>query len=258
MKERLQKILARAGLGSRRECETIILAGRIAVDGKRVTTLGTTVDADDSKITCDGEPIQKERKIYFLLNKPKGYVCTNNDELGRLQVIDLVKNVEQRIYTVGRLDKESEGLILVTNDGELANKLSHPKHGLSKTYFVEIDGYLTDRAVQALKTGVWLSFGKTKPVTVKNVRRGKQKSRFEMVLKEGKNREIRRMLAECGYKVRIVRRIKIGNLSDPALKSGKYRKLQMYEVAGLYAIAERSFAKTINSGHKQKKKSVRT
>lgn len=237
--ERLQKILAEAGLGSRRECESIIVAGRVTVDGERVTTLGTTVDASKSKIRCDGTLIQKQRKIYFLLNKPKGYVCTNRDELERLQAIDIIKNVTQRIYTIGRLDKESEGLIVVTNDGDLANKLSHPKYEVSKTYFVEVDGYLSDAAIKALESGVWLSFGKTRPVRIQHVRRGKQRSRFEMMLKEGKNREIRRMLVDCNYKVRILRRIRIGNLYDPALKVGKYRKLTDGEVARLFALAER-------------------
>lgn len=243
MLERLQKILAEAGVGSRRECEKIITAGRVTVDGKRIASLGTTVDAEKSEIRCDGSLIQKQRKIYFLLNKPKGYVCTNRDELDRLKAVDIIKNVTQRIYTIGRLDKESEGLIILTNDGDLANMLSHPKHEVRKTYFVEVDGYLTDAAIKALESGVWLSFGKTRPVRVQNVRRGRQRSRFEMVLKEGRNREIRRMLVDCNYKVRILRRIKIGNLHDPALKIGKYRKLADHEVARLYAITKRVDAK---------------
>ncbi|MCC7210280.1 MAG: rRNA pseudouridine synthase [Candidatus Brocadia sp.] len=246
MAERLQKILAEAGLGSRRECERIIVAGRVTVDGKRVVTLGTTVDAEESEIRCDGSLIRKQRKIYFLLNKPKGYVCTNRDELERLKAIDIIKNVTQRIYTIGRLDKESEGLIIVTNDGDFANKLSHPKYEISKTYFVEVDGYLTDAAIGALESGIWLSFGKTQPVRIRNVHRGKQRSRFEMVLKEGKNREIRRMLVDCNYKVRILRRIKIGNLYDPSLKIGKYRKLTDNELARLYALSERGCARRSN------------
>lgn len=243
MLERLQKVLAEAGFGSRRECEKIITAGRVTVDGKRVTTLGTTVDPDKSKIYCDGTLVQRQRKIYYLLNKPKGYVCTNRDELDRMRAIDVIKNINQRIYTIGRLDKESEGLIILTNDGILANKLSHPKYEVKKTYFVEVDGYLNDETIKALKTGVWLSFGKTHPVTIKNVQRGRQRSKFEMILKEGKNREIRRMLAEYGHKVRILRRIKIGNLSDPNLKVSKYRKLADHEVVQLYAIAEGDYSK---------------
>jgi len=189
-------------------------------------------------------PIKKQRAIYYLLNKPKGYVCTNRDELYRLKAIDILENITQRIYTIGRLDKESEGLIIVTNDGDLANKLSHPKYEVKKTYFVEVDGFLTGAAVDALKSGVWLSFGKTRPVFVQNVRRGKMRSRFEMVLKEGKNREIRRMLSDCGYKVRTLRRTKIGNLCDSALKVSKYRKLTDAEVARLYSLAERNVNKT--------------
>src|SRR3970040_848798 len=146
MLERLQKILAEAGIGSRRECERIIAAGRVTVDGKRVTTLGTTADADKSGICCDDMPIKKQRTIYYLLNKPKGFVCTNRDELGRLQAVEIIENVTQRIYTIGRLDKGSEGVIILTNDGDLANKLSHPKYEVSKTYFVGGDGYRRDTA----------------------------------------------------------------------------------------------------------------
>lgn len=240
MLERLQKFLAEAGIGSRRECERLIEDGRVSVDGTLVTTPGMVVDAEKSAIHFDGALVQKERKIYYLLNKPKGYVCTNRDELDRLKAIDILENITQRIYTIGRLDKESEGLIIVTNDGDLANKLSHPKFEVKKTYFVEVDGFMTNVAVDALKSGVWLSFGKTRPVMVQNVRRGKKRSRFEMVLKEGKNREIRRMLNDCGYKVQILRRTKIGNLSDPALKVSKYRKLTGAEVVRLYALAERN------------------
>lgn len=243
MLERLQKILAEAGFGSRRECEKLITAGRVTVDGKQVTTLGTAVDPDKSEIHCNGIPVRRQRKIYYLLNKPKGYVCTNRDELDRMRAVDIIKNISQRIYTIGRLDKESEGLIILTNDGDLANKLSHPKYEIKKTYFVEVDGYLSNETIKALETGVWLSFGKTRPVIIKNVHKGKQRSRFEMVLKEGKNREIRRMLAEYGHKVRILRRTKIGNLSDPNLKIGRYRKLTDREVAQLYAIAESTHMK---------------
>lgn len=239
MLERLQKVLAEAGFGSRRECEKIIEAGRVTVDGECVTKLGTVVDPDKSVIYCDGISVQKQRKIYYLLNKPKGYVCTNYDELDRLRAIDILKNITQRIYTIGRIDKESEGLIIITNDGDLANKLSHPRYEVTKTYYVEVDGYLTDEAIKSLKSGVWLSFGKTKPVRVQHLRKGRHSSRFEMVLKEGKNREIRRMLNECNYKVRILRRIKIGNLYDPALKIGRYRKLTDAEVKRLYALAGR-------------------
>lgn len=240
--------MAEAGIGSRRECESIITEGRVTVDGKCVTTLGTVIDADKSKVCCDGMVVQKQRKIYYLLNKPKGYVCTNRDELDRLRAIDILENITQRIYTVGRLDKESEGLVILTNDGDFANKLSHPRYEVKKTYFVEVDGYLTDTAVKALESGVWLSFGKTRPVKVQHVRSGKERSRFEMVLREGKNREIRRMLNECGYKVRILRRTKIGNLYDPALKIGKYRKLTNAEVTRLNELAKRGQSKDKNRG----------
>ncbi|MCF6147475.1 MAG: rRNA pseudouridine synthase [Candidatus Kuenenia sp.] len=240
MQERLQKVLASAGIGSRRECENIILEGRVTVDGKRVTALGTIVDAEKNRIYCDGMLIKPECKIYYLLNKPKGYLCTNYDELNRLKAIDIIKNVKQRLYTIGRLDKQSEGLIIITNDGDLSNKLSHPRYAISKTYFVEIDGHLSNETMKALQSGVWLSFGKTQPVIIKNMHRGLKKSRFEMILYEGKNREIRRMLAEYGHKVRTLKRIKIGILSDQSLKVGKYRKLTDREIKSLYSMTEKN------------------
>ena len=257
MLERLQKFLAGAGIGSRRECERFIGEGRVSVNGKLVTTLGTVVDTEKNDVSFDGTPVQKERNIYYLLNKPKGYICTNRDELDRLKAIDILENITQRIYTIGRLDKESEGLLIVTNDGDLANKLSHPKFEVRKTYFVEVDGYLTDVAIGALKSGVWLSFGKTNPVVVQNVRRGKKRSRFEMVLKEGKNREIRRMLNDCGYKVQTLRRTKIGNLCDPDLKVCKYRKLTHAEVMRLYTLTERNTQKSSYSPIAKKDKGSR-
>lgn len=255
MQERLQKVLAKAGIGSRRECEKIIAEGRVTVNGKRITTLGTLVDLKKSKVCCDGIMIESERKIYFLLNKPKGFLCTNKDELNRLRAIDLIHNVKQRIYTIGRLDKESEGLVILTNDGDLANKLSHPKYAISKTYFVEIDGYLTNETINALKSGIWFSFGRTQPVIVRNVQSGRKRSRFEMILREGKNREIRRMLAACGHKVRILRRVKIGTLSDPDLKIGTYRKLTKREVNELYSLTENPHA---NKAYRKQYDTVRT
>lgn len=232
--ERLQKILAHAGIGSRRHCEELISAGRVTVNGKRVTEMGFLVDPQKDTICCDGMPIKEEKKIYYLLNKPRGYTCTNYDELGRLRVIDLLGHVSQRIYTVGRLDVDSEGLIILTNDGEFTNLLTHPRYSIPKTYLVEVMGHITNDDVNALKQGIWLSEGKTLPARIENVKSGSKTSKLEITLREGRNREIRRIIARLGYEVRALSRIKIGWLSDPQLKIGKYRRLSDNEVARFY------------------------
>lgn len=236
--ERLHKVLAQAGLGSRRKCESLITSGRVSIDGKRVTKIGQVVDPAREKIYCDGEPIKKQKKIYYLLNKPRGYVCTNLRTSEYRRAIDLLKNVEQRIYTVGRLDKDSEGIIILTNDGELANLLSHPRYGIKKTYRVEIRGRVTNDAVRLLKRGIWISDGKFSPTGIKVIHRRYKSSTLEMVLREGKNREIRRILAKIGHPVVSLKRIKIGPLRvDSNLKVGKYRPLRKIEIERLYSLA---------------------
>ncbi len=235
--ERLHKILAHAGLGSRRKCETLISSGHISVDGKRVTKMGQLVDPIKSKILCDGVSLKKQKKICYLLNKPKGYVCTNANTSEHLRTIDLLRHIEQRIYTVGRLDKDSEGLIILTNDGELANLLSHPRYGIDKTYRVEVKGRITDGAVQSLKRGIWISAGKASPTRIKVIRRKYVSSTLEITLREGKNREIRRILAKVGHPVISLKRIKIGPLKDDnTLKVGRYRSLRKAEIEQLYSL----------------------
>src|SRR5271165_5630264 len=155
--ERLQKILAHAGVGSRRHCEDLITAGRVSVDGRIVRELGTRVNPTAHKITVDGEPIHTEKHVYWLVNKPRGYLCTNHDPARRPLAIDLIPKVTQRVYTVGRLDESSEGLLLLTNDGELAFRLMHPRFGVEKTYVVQVAGHPTHEDVQQLLKGVWLS-----------------------------------------------------------------------------------------------------
>ena len=233
--ERLHKVLAEAGLGSRRNCESLIMSGRVTLDGKRVTRMGQVVDPDKSKIFCDGEPIRKQKKVYYLLNKPKGYVCTNDESSIGFRVIDLLKSVDQRIYTIGRLDKDSEGLILLTNDGELANLLTHPRYGIEKRYRVEVKGRVSDDTLEALRQGMWFSDGKMLPTGVKVLHRRHRTSTLEIVLKEGKNREIRRILAKTGHDVISLRRVKIGHLTaESTLKPGKFRPLLKSEIERLY------------------------
>jgi 23S rRNA pseudouridine2605 synthase len=233
--ERLHKVLAEAGLGSRRTCEALILSGRVTLDGKCVVEMGQVVDPDKCKIFCDGEPIKKQKKVFYLLNKPRGYVCTNDDSSRGFRVIDLLRSVDQRIYTIGRLDKESEGLILLTNDGELANLLSHPRYGIEKRYMAEVKGRIRDDTLETLRQGMWFSDGKMVPSSVKVIHRRYRTSTLEIVLREGKNREIRRILAKTGHNVISLRRVKIGHLkAESSLKSGKYRPLLVSEIKRLY------------------------
>lgn len=223
---RLQKILAEAGFGSRRRCEGLIVNKKVEVNGEYITSLSADVDPQKNKIVCDGKEVKTQKKVYFLLNKPRGYICTNSDELGRPRVIDLFQHMSQRLFTVGRLDADTEGLIIVTNDGNLANIISHPRYGVTKTYLVEVDGKISKKTIATLKKGVWLSEGKLTPILIKGVHASNKKSRFETVLHEGQNREIRRMLAKVGHKVSLLRRIKIGPIVlDPGLKPCKYKRI---------------------------------
>ncbi len=234
---RLQKLLAEAGFGSRRKCEELIVDKKVEVDGKTANAPGMDVDPDKQKIFCSGIPVKVEKKVYFLLNKPKGYICTNSDELGRLKVVDLFPSISQRLYTVGRLDAESEGLIIVTNDGYIANKLAHPKYGIKKTYFVEVTKRISKESLELIKKGVWLSDGKLAAVTIRKFRCSNKRSSFEMILEEGRNREIRRMLAKVGHKVRILQRTRIGPIVlDPKIKAGKYKKITKETIYGLLKI----------------------
>ncbi len=189
--QRLQRVLAAAGLGSRRKCEEYIVQGRVTVDDQLVTKLGTKVDPDRQRICVDGESLKIRRRQYFMLNKPPGVLSTNRDESGRLRVVDLIRTSE-RVFTVGRLDKSSEGLILVTNDGELANLLTHPRHGVPKTYLVRIVGRPTTEQLNQLKSGIRLAEGIARVAGVKIKKSYARFTELEMILDEGRNREIRR------------------------------------------------------------------
>ena len=229
--ERLQKILARAGVASRRKCEEYITTGRVSVDGRVVRELGVKADAAKSVIRCDGERVRAELLLYFLVNKPPGVVCSNSTEGGRQRVVDLIAGVEQRLFTVGRLDVESEGLVIVTNDGELANRLAHPRYGIAKVYLVDIDGALSDENVARLKKGVHIAEGVVRFSEVGVRRLSRSRSRVRVVLREGLNREIRRAFAAIGRKrVQRLRRVAIGRLSDDGLRPGAYRKLSAGEL----------------------------
>src|SRR5438105_268271 len=167
--ERINKYLAHAGVGSRRHCEELVLAGRVSVNGRPVRELGTRVEPGQ-KVTVDGFPVRGEKHVYWLVNKPRGYLCTNSDPGGRPVALDLIPKVSQRVYTVGRLDEASEGLLLMTNDGDLAFRLMHPRFGVPKTYVVQVAGFPTREDLQQLLRGVFLAEGKVKAKSVKRLK----------------------------------------------------------------------------------------
>lgn len=234
--ERLQKLLARAGLGSRRSCELLISAGRVEVNGE-VAILGARADAAHAQITLDGVPVIVDSTlVYWLLNKPAGYVTTARDPQGRPTVIELVPD-EPRVFSVGRLDLETEGLLLLTNDGDLAELLSHPRHGVEKQYLAEVDGIPSPAAMRKLREGVELEDGYARATRAQVVQSLNGGSALEIVLKEGRKRIVRRMCAEIGHPVRRLVRTRIGPLSDSKLTPGECRPLTAQEVRALYSAA---------------------
>lgn len=234
---RLQKVLASCGLGSRRGCEELIEQGRVQVDRQTVTVLGTRVDPDNQEIRVDGTVVRPAGRIYYLLNKPPGVLSTNKDPQGRARVIDIIPT-EERLFTVGRLDRMSEGLILVTNDGELANQLAHPRYGVTKTYRVTVAGTPTGAALKQVRKGVYLDDGLAQVDALRVKRRLARSTEMEMVLSEGRNREIRRVLARIGHKVLKLKRIALGPLRLGKLQPGDYRELTSAEVRRLRQIAD--------------------
>lgn len=236
--ERLNKLLAHAGVGSRRHCDELIAAGRVSVDGQRIRELGIRVDPGAQQVCVDDVPVKLEKPVYWLLNKPQGYLCTNYDPSGRARVVDLLPHVEQRVYTVGRLDEASEGLLLLTNDGDLAFRLMHPKYGVEKTYLVQVAGFPTKDQLQQLLRGVFLAEGKVKAKYVKRLKSQGESTWLKIVLSEGKNREIRRMLAKLGHKVIRLRRTAIGPIELDRLPKGKSRKLKPEELQRLIQASE--------------------
>ncbi len=240
--ERLNKFLAHAGVGSRRDCDELIRRGRVTVDGKVVRELGTKVDPDAVEVCVDGQPLKAERFVYWLVNKPRGVLCTNHDPAGRPLAIDLVPQVHQRVYTVGRLDEDSEGLLLLTNDGELANRLMHPRYGVEKTYLVQVAGRPAREDVQQLLQGVWLSDGHVRARHVHRLKSQGDSTWLQIVLSEGKNREVRRMLARLKHKVLRLKRTAIGPVLLGRLASGKSRPLSQDELDRLRQAGDRASA----------------
>ena len=235
MEERLQKYLAECGVASRRKCEEYILQGKVKVNNKIITELGTKINPEKDKVTFERKEVKKEnKKVYILLNKPIGYVTTAEEQFGRDKVLDLVK-VKERIVPVGRLDMYTSGALILTNDGEFVYKVTHPKHEITKTYTVTIHGIITKQEVEQLSNGVKIDDYITKPAKVKILKTDEEKniSRIEITIHEVKNRQVRKMCEAISKKVIALRRSKIGNIGVKDLKLGQWRYLKENEVKQL-------------------------
>lgn len=234
MQERLQKLISQAGITSRRAAEELILAGRVSVNGVVVTELGSKADPAIDNITVDGKPVKPvSSHLYILLNKPVGYMTTLDDPGGRQLVTDLLKDIKERVYPVGRLDYNTEGLLLLTNDGEWANKLMHPRHEIEKEYHVRIRGKVHKSQLDQLIAGVVIDDKKTAPATVQLIKDGEQNDWISITIHEGRNRQIRRMCEAVSLSVVRLKRVRYGNLEMGALKPGQHRLLNNAEVQDL-------------------------
>ncbi len=237
--QRLQRLLASAGFGSRRQCEDLIEAGRVAVDGQVITKLGTTADLNLNTVHVDGVMLKKQKLVYYAVNKPVGVVTTNRDPHGRPRVVDLVPHSE-RVFPVGRLDRNSDGLILLTNDGDLAQRLTHPKFGVRKIYRVTVAGKVGTETMKQMRMGIYIAEGFVKVEGAKLLKSRPRSTEMEIVLREGKNREIRRILARLGHKVQSLRRIAVGPLRLGDLPPGAYRVVLREEVKKLWTATEQA------------------
>ena len=266
MKERIQKVLGNAGVASRRNIEAMVLEGRVVVNGRVMKKLPVLVDPEEDRIEIDGERVRLPggrgghgtptrgkktgpvpgQRLYLLMNKPKGVYSTNVAQGEQVRAIDLLPpDLPGRVYPVGRLDAESRGLLLLTNDGDLTNQLTHPRYGVPKTYRATVDGHVKPQAVQELEEGVWMADPKsgkgfkTGRSHIKIVRRGRDRSILEITIREGRNRQVRRMLARLGHKVRDLMRIKMGPLTLHGLAVGQVRSLTPREVRELKELPKR-------------------
>lgn len=241
MRERLHKYLARCGIASRRAAEKMITQGRVEVNGKVVTTLGTTIEPGTDMVTVDGRPVKaEERRIYLMLNKPAGFVTTARDDRGRPTVLELVKHVPARVFPVGRLDLDTEGLLLLTNDGDLAYRLTHPKFQVEKTYQALVKGEPDRDDLDKLRRGVMLDGRLTAPARVRVTGHQKGQTWLEITIHEGRNRQVRRMLEQVGHPVVYLRRVRMAGLALGNLPLGQARYLTAAEVRKLYRLVSLS------------------
>lgn len=269
-KQRIQKLLANIGVDSRRKIEEMILQGRVSVNGRVVKTLPVLIDPEKDKVEVDGERIhlkskapfgksavsaEQTHRVYIVMNKPKGVHSTNVAQGEQVRAIDLLPpDFPARVYPVGRLDAESKGLLLLTNDGELTNQLTHPKYGVPKTYRAAVDGSITPQDIEAMSKGIWLGDRrsgegfKTGKTQIKIVRRSRERSILDITIREGRNRQVRRMLAQIGHKVRDLTRIKLGPLELGRMKSGDFRSLSPREVRELKQFVQRRGSASVGRG----------
>ena len=236
--ERLQKVIASSGITSRRKAEELIVSGKVMVNGNVVTTLGTKVSEKD-EILVDGIKINREEKVYFILNKPREIITSVSDEHNRKTVVDLI-DTDKRIYPVGRLDYDTTGLLLLTNDGELANKLMHPKNNIDKVYIAKINGTLSPSEQMALKNGVMIDGVKTSKsrVKVRSIDKNSNTSIIEITIHEGRNHQVKKMFEAVNHEVLKLKREKYAFLDLTGLTSGEYRKLNHKEVSKLYEMTK--------------------
>ncbi len=233
VKERLQKYMARCGVASRRKCEEIILEGRVKVNGRVIKELGVKIDPEKDTVKLDGRGIRPEKTEYYAVNKPVGYISSSREESGRQRVIDLIPS-GGRLFTVGRLDINSSGLIIVTNDGEAANRLSHPRFAPEKEYYAVIKGDVTEEDMERLSTGIILEEGRTAPAKVRILWSRKEKTGVSITVKQGWYRMVRRMFTALGKDVRSLKRVRIGTLTLKGIeKDGMWRELSKDEMESL-------------------------
>ena len=252
--ERLQKIISRAGAASRREAERLILAGRVTLNGRVVTELGTQADEAQDVIAVDGVNISAPKeKVYFLLNKPKRCISAVRDDRGRRTVIDLLPEVQEYIYPVGRLDYDTEGLLLLTNDGDLMNGLLHPRYEIEKTYIAKAQGVVTGEDIKKLCRGILLEDGMSAPARAKLLERADNGSwcKVQLTIHEGRNRQVRRMLQALGHRVQELKRVAFAGLTLEGVQRGSYRSLTGAEVARLKEIAGTAAGKPAGNSHKE-------
>lgn len=238
MEERLQKFLAEAGVASRRKSEQLILDGKIKVNGKTVTTLGTKIDPIRDKVLYKDKVVTTKEvdMVYIMLHKPEGFVTTAKDQFNRPSVLDLIKNIKGRIYPVGRLDYDTSGLLLLTNDGDLTYKLTHPKHDVDKTYIAKVYGTPDDMDLQIFRRGVYIDNVRTKPAKIQVLEKGDRLATVEISIHEGKNRQVRKMCEAMKHPVAQLRRVATGDLELGDLAKGKYRHLTSKEVKYLKSL----------------------
>jgi 23S rRNA pseudouridine2605 synthase len=266
VKERIQKILANAGVASRRNVEEMVRQGRVSVNGRVVRDLPVLIDSDKDEVTVDDERVRLGRgrgksasgarqRLYLLMNKPKGIYTTNVAQGEQVRAIDLLPHdLPGRVYPVGRLDAESRGLLLLTNDGELTNQLTHPRYGVAKTYRAVVDGFVRPDMVKELAQGVWLADKasgkgfKTGRSHIKIVRKGKDRSVLEITIRESRDRQVRRMLAKLGHKVRDMMRVRMGSLTLHGLGPGQFRSLTPREVRELRLLPGKGHAAPAPAG----------